>query len=123
MENNKSAGLTAKVRAWVAGIGVLTVLGLFVAGILFWGGFNTAMELTNAGIVDDAAKAQALMQVLLDNATYESASVGGSETRSLLIALDNGLLIQLMVGDDTLSACGTWSCPELCEAFTTAVAE
>ena len=83
----------------------------------------TAMELTNAGIVDDAAKAQALMQVLLDNATYESASVGGSETRSLLIALDNGLLIQLMVGDDTLSACGTWSCPEFFEAFTTAVAE
>nr|WP_306603308.1 NapC/NirT family cytochrome c [Azonexus sp.] len=47
MENKKPAGLTARVRAWVAGIGVLTVLGLFVAGILFWGGFNTAMEWTN----------------------------------------------------------------------------
>ena len=47
MENNKPAGLTARVRAWVAGIGVLTVLGLFVAGIVFWGGFNTAMEMTN----------------------------------------------------------------------------
>ncbi len=47
MENKKPAGLTARVRAWVAGIGVLTVLGLFVAGIVFWGGFNTAMEMTN----------------------------------------------------------------------------
>lgn len=77
----------------------------------------TAMELTDAGIVDDPATAQRLMQVLLDNATYESAAVGTSDTRSLLIALDNGLLMQLMVGDDTLSACGTWSCPEFFEAY------
>ncbi|MBL3278678.1 cytochrome C, partial [Klebsiella pneumoniae] len=27
-------------------LGVLTVAG-FVAGVLFWGGFNTALELTN----------------------------------------------------------------------------
>jgi cytochrome c-type protein NapC len=47
MENNKPAGLITRVRAWVAGIGILTVLGLFSAGIIFWGGFNTAMEYTN----------------------------------------------------------------------------
>lgn len=81
----------------------------------------TAMELTGAGIVYDPAQAQSLMQVLLDNAVYESASVGGGDTRSLLIGLDNGLLMQLMVGDDTLSACGTWSCPEFFEAYATAV--
>ncbi len=83
----------------------------------------TAMELTGVGIVDDAAQAQALMQTLLDNAEYESASVGGGETRSLLIALDNGLLMQLMVGDDTLSACGTWSCPEFFEAYDATIAQ
>ncbi|MBS4016994.1 MAG: NapC/NirT family cytochrome c [Dechloromonas sp.] len=47
MENNKPAGLIGRVRGWVAGIGVVTVLGLFGAGIIFWGGFNTAMEYTN----------------------------------------------------------------------------
>lgn len=82
-----------------------------------------AMELTNVGIIDDPAEAQSLMQVLLDNATYESASVGGGETSSLLIALDNGLLMQLMIGDDTLSACGTWSCPEFFEAYDAALAQ
>ena len=35
------------VPAWVKRIGVATVLLLFVAGIVFWGGFNTAMEATN----------------------------------------------------------------------------
>ena len=81
----------------------------------------TAMELTDGGIIDDVATAQQLMQVLLDNAVYESASVGSGDTRSLLIALDNGLLMQLMVGDDTVSACGTWSCPEFFEAYEAAV--
>lgn len=81
----------------------------------------TAMELTDGGIIDDAAAAQALMQVLLDNAVYESAAVGSGDTRSLLIALDNGLLMQLMVGDDTVSACGTWSCPEFFEAYAAAI--
>jgi hypothetical protein len=82
----------------------------------------TAMELTGVGIVDDPQAAQALMQTLLDNAAYESASAGDGERRSLLIALDNGLLMQMMVGDDTLSACGTWSCPEFFEAYDEAVA-
>ena len=81
----------------------------------------TAMELTGAGVIDDPATAQTLMQTLLDNAEYESASVGTGDTRSLLIGLDNGLLMQLMVGDDDVSGCGTWSCPEFFEAYATAV--
>jgi hypothetical protein len=81
----------------------------------------TAMELTDSGIVDDPATAQSLMQTLLDNAEYDSAASGTDGTRSLLISLDNGLLIQLMVGQDTLSACGTWSCPEFFDAYATAV--
>ena len=33
--------------AWVKRIGLVTVLGLFVAGVVFWGGFNWALESTN----------------------------------------------------------------------------
>ena len=36
-----------RVLAWVCRIGPWTVAGLFAAGIVFWGGFNWAMELTN----------------------------------------------------------------------------
>ena len=36
-----------RVKNWFKRIGYGTALGLFVAGIVFWGGFNTAMELTN----------------------------------------------------------------------------
>ena len=81
----------------------------------------TAMELTGAGVIDDVTTAQNLMATLLDNAEYDSASVGSGDNRSLLIGLDNGLLMQLMVGDDTVSACGTWSCPEFFEAYAKAV--
>ena len=81
----------------------------------------TAMEMTGAGVVDSAQTARDLMQTLLDNAEYESASVGSDNTRSLLIGLDNGLLMQLMVGDGTLSACGTWSCPEFLDAYAKAM--
>jgi cytochrome c-type protein NapC len=35
------------VPAWVFRVGPLMVIGLFLAGIIFWGGFNWAMELTN----------------------------------------------------------------------------
>ena len=83
----------------------------------------TAMELTGAGIVDDVTTAQSLMQTLLTNAEYDRAALGSGDTRSLLIALDNGLLMQLMVGDDTVSACGTWSCPEFFEAYAEATAQ
>ena len=33
--------------AWVKRIGLATVAGLFIAGIVFWGGFNWALEATN----------------------------------------------------------------------------
>ena len=34
-----------------------------------------------------------------------------------LIGLNNGLTLQLLAGEDTISACGTWSCPDFFEAF------
>ena len=72
------------------------------------------MTLEGVGTVEDA-DAQALMQALLDNAEYQSTGTSGSG--SLHIGLSNGLTLQLLVGDDTISACGTWSCPEFFESF------
>jgi hypothetical protein len=81
-----------------------------------------AMELTGAGIVTDPENAQKLLNALLSDAEYENASFGADDTRSLLIALDNGLIVQLMVGADTVSACGTWSCPDFFTEYADAVA-
>ena len=76
------------------------------------------MTLEGVGTVEDA-DAQALMQTLLDNASYQSTGMSGSG--SLHIGLTNGLTLQLLVGDDTVSACGTWSCPEFFESFHEAI--
>lgn len=83
----------------------------------------TAIELTGAGTINDAGVAQSLINTLLANAQYQSASFDSGANRSLLIALDNGLLLQMMVGEDTVSACGTWSCPEFFEAYAAAAAK
>lgn len=83
-------------------------------------GHITAMELSGVGIITDADECEALFATLLDNALYESsASVSGSQ--SLLFSLDNGLTVQLIIKNDRLSACGTWSCPEFFEEFEAAV--
>ena len=82
-----------------------------------------ALELSDVGAIDDAQEAQALMSTLLDNASFSNASASGSGRQSLLIYLDNGLILQTIVGDDCVSACGTWSCPDFFEAFNTALME
>ena len=46
-DNKDKQSLFKRLLARVMVIGPLTVVGLFAAGILFWGGFNTAMEWTN----------------------------------------------------------------------------
>jgi hypothetical protein len=80
-----------------------------------------SMELSDVGVIDDAQRAQELMQVLLDNASYQSASISSGGSQSLVIEMDNGLSLQLMVGEDTVSACGSWSCPEFFEEFIVAM--
>jgi len=40
-------GLLGRLWAWVKRIGPWTVIGLFAAGVIFWGGFNWGMEMTN----------------------------------------------------------------------------
>lgn len=79
-----------------------------------------AMELTGVGTVTDEGKAQELYHTLLMNATL--ARSGASETgSSLLLQLKNGLVLQLAVRDESVMACGTWTCPEFFEAFAEAV--
>ena len=79
-----------------------------------------ALELTGVGTVTDPAQAQKLMKILTDHAQLERAGTGETE-QSLLIALQNGLTLQMSVRDETLMACGSWSCPEFFEAFEAAV--
>lgn len=75
-----------------------------------------AMELSDVGVVTDTDACEALFQTLLDNASYESSGTVNAR-QSLLIELDNGVTVQMAVRDESLSACGTWSCPEFFEAF------
>ncbi len=75
-----------------------------------------ALELSSVGSIDDAALAQSLTQTLLDHAVYQSASSASPGDDTLTLRLANGLALQLACGDDTLVACGTWSCPEFFEA-------
>lgn len=78
------------------------------------------MELSGKGRISDAATAQQLMQTLLDYADYQSTAMSGSG--SLRIGLRNGLTLQLLVSDESVSACGTWSCPDFFEAYDEAAA-
>lgn len=83
-------------------------------------GHIISMELSDVGVVTDAALCESLFATLVDCASYESSgSVSGKQ--SLLISLDNGLTVQLSVRNDKLSACGTWSCPEFFEEFEAAI--
>lgn len=63
----------------------------------------------------DGDRAQSLMDTLLTCADYQSTAASGSA--SMQIGLQNGLTLQLSAGEDSVSACGTWSCPEFFEEF------
>ena len=78
------------------------------------------MELSGKGRISDTATAQQLMQTLVDYADYQGTAMSGSG--SLCIGLKNGLTLQLLVSDESVSACGTWSCPDFFEAYDEAVA-
>ena len=69
--------------------------------------------------MDDPVQAQQLMHTLFDLADYQGTAF--SAGASMQIGLHNGLVLQLMAGEDTISACGIWSCPDFFEAFADAV--
>lgn len=72
------------------------------------------IEIEGLGRVD-GERAQSLMDTLLTCADYQSTAASGSA--SMQIGLQNGLTLQLTAGEDSVSACGTWSCPEFFENF------
>ena len=108
-------------RAGFSGVAVLG--GETLQDVLLGSARAVAMELSDVGVIDDPAQAEELMNVLLQNARYEGASESANRSQSLLIWLSNGLNVQMNVGGGTLSACGTWSCPEFFSAFDDAVSQ
>ena len=83
------------------------------------GGKVKSVTLDGVGTLEGGA-ADDVMNVLLDCATLKSADAG-SARQYLTVTLDNGLRLQLGVAGDTLSGCGSWSCPEFFEAFDAAM--
>ena len=71
------------------------------------------------GCVEDPVLVQTLLHTLFELADYQSTAF--SNGKSMQIGLQNGLTLQLMVQDDSISACGVWSCPDFFEAFAEAV--
>ena len=118
-----AAQVNGSMRAFqrVSFSGVATVGGEGLRDVLLGGAQVAAMELSDVGVIDDASQAQALMDVLVSNAQYEGAAVSANNSQSLLIWLSNGLTVQMNAGSGTLSACGTWSCPEFFSAYADAV--
>ena len=77
------------------------------------------IEVEGLGRVEDPAAVAQLMETLLTLADYEgTAATAGA---SMQIGLQNGLTLQLAAGEDTISACGTWICPDFFEEFVQAV--
>ena len=75
-----------------------------------------ALELSGVGTVNDPAKARQLIGILTANAQFLRAG-GGETNQSLLIQLENGIVLQMAVNGQRLIACGTWACPEFFDAF------
>lgn len=83
-------------------------------------GGAAALQLSGAGTVTDPALVSQLMGILLSQAVYQGSQL--NETgQALLVQYPNGMVLQMAVSGDSLSACGTWSCPAFFEAFRAAV--
>ena len=80
------------------------------------GGRVIGIELTGVGTITDPNVCNRLVEVLFDCASYESSG-SVSSRQSLILELDNGLVVQLAVKNDSVAACGVWSCPEFFEEF------
>ena len=74
------------------------------------------LQLSDVGTVSDTDAVARLMDILHTRAVYQG-SQSRSGSQALLVQYDNGVVLQLSVNGDSLSACGTWACPEFFEAF------
>lgn len=77
------------------------------------------LELSGVGTLEGET-ANAVIDVLLDNATLKSADAT-ARRQTLTVTLESGIKLQLGVSGDTLCGCGGWSCPEFFEAFDAAL--
>ncbi len=75
-----------------------------------------ALELSGVGTITEPAVCETLIALLLKDASYESSGSITSK-QSLLIELENGLVLQMAVRGDNLASCGVWSSPDFFEAF------
>lgn len=66
------------------------------------------------GTVYEGEAAQKLFAALVSDA--ELLSSGSAGEGELLITMTNGLKLRFWLGDETVSACGTWYCPDFFEA-------
>ncbi len=74
-----------------------------------------SIELAGVGKAE-GEDAKALYSLLTENAQYQN-SVCQESGENILITLTNGIVLQLAVNGETVSACGTWACSEFFEAF------
>lgn len=82
----------------------------------------TSLSLSGVGTIEDPGLANQLMDTLLNNASFQNDDNIRSK-QSLRFTLDNGLTLHLLVSGSSVSACGTWSCPEFFDAFNEALAQ
>lgn len=91
-----------------------------LGGTLGPAGSVTALQLSGVGTVTDSSQIANLLNILLRSAAYQGS--GSRATgQALLIQYGNGIVLQMAVKGSSLSACGTWACPEFIEAFAAAV--
>lgn len=82
----------------------------------------SALTLSGVGSLNDSGKANAMMSLLLDNASfYADNSFSGRQ--SLEIVLSNGLTLQLQIADGVFTACGAWTCAEFFTQFQSMLAQ
>lgn len=75
-----------------------------------------AAAVSFGGRVFEGERAAELLRLLYSGAECLDAGCSGSGT--LTVTLRNGLPLSVYAGDDTVSACGTWYCPEFFQALT-----
>ncbi len=83
------------------------------------GGAET-LQLSGEGTVSDPEAVAQLMDLLFSRAAYQGSQSRESD-KALLVQYGSGVVLQLAVSGDSLSACGTWACPEFFEAFRAAI--
>lgn len=75
-----------------------------------------ALQLSDVGTITDQDAVGRLMNILYNEASYQGSQLKNGK-QALLVQYGNGIVLQLAVSGDQLSAAGTWSCPEFFEAF------